>query len=36
MIERLKRVDIQNTRSAIWTLDDMPDSEEGPHNEIAG
>jgi hypothetical protein len=24
------------TRSAIWILDDMPDSEEGPHNERTG
>jgi mannose-6-phosphate isomerase class I len=27
---------ILNAQSAIWILDNMPDSEEGPHNETAG
>jgi hypothetical protein len=36
LLERLKRADIQNARCAIWILDNMPDSEECPHNETAG
>jgi hypothetical protein len=29
------KADVQNTQSAIWILDDMPDSEKSPHNETA-
>jgi hypothetical protein len=36
IIEWLRRAEVQNARSVIWILDDMPDSEENPHNETAG
>jgi hypothetical protein len=35
IIERLKRADAQNAQSAIWILDDMPDSEEGHNSDTA-
>jgi hypothetical protein len=35
LLNGLKEADVQNTQSAIWILDNMPDSEKSPHNETA-
>jgi hypothetical protein len=36
LLNGLKELTLKNAPCAIWMLDDMPDSEEGPHNETAG
>jgi hypothetical protein len=36
LLNGFKELTLKNAGCAIWILDDMPDSEEGPHNKTAG